>query len=61
MLSIDMSTPLSKEFTNLDLYFSIQKRLYKNFKIPEIKRKNADAWDSRSSASGKYSIKRIYQ
>jgi len=51
MLSIDMSTPLSKEFTNLDLYFSIQKRLYKNFKIPEIKRKNAGAWDSRSTAT----------
>jgi hypothetical protein len=41
---------LSKEFTNLDLYFNIQKRLHKRFVIPEIKRKNAGVWTGRSTA-----------
>ena len=46
-----MSTPLSKESINLDLYFSIKKRLHKRFVITEIKRKNAGAWTGRSTAS----------
>jgi hypothetical protein len=49
-LSLDQSSP---DLTNLDLFFNIQKRMYKTFKIPEITRKNAGTWDGRSTRSSR--------
>ena len=49
-LSIDLSSP---ELTNLDIYFNVQKRMFKKFVIPTITRANAGAWDSRSTRSSR--------
>lgn len=49
-LRIDISSP---EFTNLDIFFNVQKSMFKNFKIPEITRKNANTEGGRSTRSSR--------